>query len=227
MPLDTSIPALVWEFLKALFFVTKKQLEKFSSTFNTSLQKCLCPLFQNRCSIFCCFIFFEECLNPQVRINKMVNEYTDDYHPSPLEFTSRIYFYILYFYGLLRGLSLWNISFFFFSNLYIPPRLQKSFKFMVLRLLENTFVSKESVYLCPQANLSSRFLSSPLQTEGNYLLPPDKVFWNSIFPSREWENYGAENMTKIELAWVLVTSFDKFHHFEPLHFWFLFCCAII
>ena len=30
-------------------------------------------------------------LNPQVRINKMVNEHTVDYHPSPSELTSRIH----------------------------------------------------------------------------------------------------------------------------------------
>ena len=33
--------------------------------------------------IFCGFIFFEECLNPQVRINKMVNKHIADYHVSP------------------------------------------------------------------------------------------------------------------------------------------------
>ena len=32
----------------------------------------------------------------------------------------------------------------FFSNLYIAPWLRKSFKFVVLRLLENTFVSQKS-----------------------------------------------------------------------------------
>ena len=61
---------------------------------------------------------------------------------------------------------------------------------MVLRLLENTFVSQkiESVHFdaCSQANLSLRFLSSPLQAEGNY----------SFSPSRDGEDYGAENMTK-------------------------------
>ena len=35
-----------------------------------------------------------------------------------------------------------------FSNLHIPPRLWKSFKFMLLRLLANTFVSQkiESIF---------------------------------------------------------------------------------
>ena len=38
--------------------------------------------------IFCCPIFSENYLNPQVRINKMVNKDTVDYHPSP---SSRIH----------------------------------------------------------------------------------------------------------------------------------------
>ena len=72
---------------------------------------------------------------------------------------------------------------------------------MMLRLLENTFVSQniESVYSCAFKQ------NSPL----------------------EGQDYGAENMTKIKPARVLVTSFDKFHHLQPLHFWFLFCFAII
>ena len=54
--------------------------------------------------------------------------------------------------------------------MYIPPWLWKSFKFKVLRLLANTFVSQkiESVpfYSCLQAKLSPRFLSlTPRQKE--------------------------------------------------------------
>ena len=48
-----------------------------------------------------------------------------------------------------------------------------------------------------------------------------------LVTSFEREDYNYENMTKIKLARVLVTSFDKSHHLEPSHFWFLFCCAII
>ena len=94
--------------------------------------------------IFCCFNFFEECLNLQVRINKMVKKH--NYYTSPSEFTSRIHPLVF----------LWTPKVFispehflsFFSNLYIPPWLQKSFKFMTLRLPENAFVSQktESVY---------------------------------------------------------------------------------
>ena len=107
--------------------------------------------------------------------------------------------------------------------------LQKRFKFMVLRLLENILVSQktESVYPWSQAKLSSRFLLSQLQVEGNYRFPPNKVFWKSIYPQQGRQDYRAENMTKIKLARVLVASFDKFHYLQPLHFWFLFCCTII
>ena len=88
----------------------------------------------------------------------------------------------------------------FFSNLYIPPLLQKSFKFPVLWLLEDTFL------LMP--------LSKTLpQEEGNYPFPTNRVFWKFVFhPAERGEDYGAEKMTKVKLARVLVTSFDKFHH---------------
>ena len=47
--------------------------------------------FKINASIFCCPLFLEEYLNPQLRINKMVNKHTVDYHPSPLPLTSRIH----------------------------------------------------------------------------------------------------------------------------------------
>ena len=108
----------------------------------------------------------------------MVNEHTVDYHPSPSEFTSRIHPLIF----LWTPKEFISPEYFlnFFSNLYIPPWLQESFKFMVLRLLENTFVSQKTEFV-PQAKLSPWFLSLPLQAEGNYPFPPNKVFGKSIF----------------------------------------------
>ena len=67
-------------------------------------------------------------------------------------------------YGKLKSLTLHFFPILkSFSNLYIPLWSEKSFKFMVLRLLENTFVSQkiESVYSWSQAKLSSKFLPSP------------------------------------------------------------------
>ena len=53
----------------------------------------------------------------------------------------------------------------FFSNLYIPPWLWKSFKFLVLRLLEDTFVLMPPSKTLPKA-------------EGNYPFPPNSVSEN-------------------------------------------------
>ena len=55
----------------------------FSSTFSALL-------FQNQSPIFCCPLFSENYLNPQDRINKIVNKHTVDYHPIPSQLISRI-----------------------------------------------------------------------------------------------------------------------------------------
>ena len=49
------------------------------------------PYYKINAPTFCYSIFFRECLNTQVRINKMVNKNTLDYHPSPSELTLRIH----------------------------------------------------------------------------------------------------------------------------------------
>ena len=45
---------------------------EFSSTPNTSVQRCLNPIFQNQHLLFALPPLFEEYLNHQLRINKMV-----------------------------------------------------------------------------------------------------------------------------------------------------------
>ena len=112
-----------------------------------------------------------KCLNLQVRIKKMVNKYTTPVLQNQLQGHTLSYFHALLgsYYSLQSILN-------FFSNRYIAPWLQKMLKFMVLRLLENTFVSQkiESVhfYLYPQVKNSAKFLSLPLQAGGNFPFPP-------------------------------------------------------
>ena len=143
----------------------------------------------------------------------MVNEHTVTYHPSPSEYISvdsRIFLE------------------FFLKPVY-PTRVVKSFKFMVLRLLENTFVRQNLNLFThgPKQNSSPGFYHNHSRQKEITHFPQLKCFKNLFFRSREGEDYRAENMTKIKLARVLVTSFDKFHHLQPLHFWFPFCCDII
>ena len=100
-----------------------------------------------------------------------------------------------------------------FSNLYIPPWLWKSFKFLMLRLLEDTFLLMPLRKTLPQA-------------EGNYPFPPNKVFWKSTFhPAERGEDYVAEKMAKIKPARVLITNFDKFYHLCNLYI-FGFCFVV-
>ena len=163
---------------------------KFSSTSNKNVQRFLYPLFKNQRPIFYCYLSFEEYFKPQVKITQMVNEHTVDYHPSPSELTSRIY--PLIFLWTPEGFIPLEYFLNFFSNLYIPPWLGKSFKFMVLRLMENAFVTQniESVhfYLWPLTKFSLRFplLHPPLQPEENYSLPKQNFLKIYFFASRKW-----------------------------------------
>ena len=148
-----------------MFCPTRRAKKGIISRTNTSVQRCLYPLFQNPPpQVFRCLLLSENHLNPQVKINKMVNKHTEHYHRSPSQLISRIHPFIFpcTFKGFISSESL-N----FFQNLYIPPWLWKSFKFIALRLLTNTSVRQkiESVhfYSWLQAKLSPRILSFSLR----------------------------------------------------------------
>ena len=140
--------------------------------------------FKTNAPIFCCPLFFEPQVNPQVRVNKMVNKHT--YQPSSSQLISRIHppIFLWTSKGFITPESFLN----FFLNLYIPQWLRKSFKVMVLRLPANTFVSQkiesDNFYSCPQTKLSRRFLSlSPRQKEITH--SSETVFSKvCFFPSR-------------------------------------------
>ena len=163
--------------------------------------------------IFCCPLFSENYLNPQVRINKMVNKHTVDYHLSPSQLISRIH--PLIFLWAPKGFIFPESFLNFFLNQYIPPWLQKGFKFIMLRLLANTFVSQkiESVH----------FYSYPKQNPLPSLSPRQKGiahssgtrFSEDIFPEQKGGGSGERIMElkKIpKLLRVLVTSSNKFYH---------------
>ena len=92
---------------------------------NTSVQRCLYPLFQNQSPIFWCPLSSENYLNPQVSINNMVKKHTVDCHPSLSQFISRIQ--PLIFLWTPKGFIFPESFLNFFLNLYTPPWLQKSF----------------------------------------------------------------------------------------------------
>ena len=181
------------------------------------------PYLKINAPIFCCPLFSENYLNPQARVNKLVNKHVLNYHTSPSQLTSRIH----------RLRFLWSPKGFispepymnFFLNLYIPPWLWNRFKFIVLRLLENIFVSQRIELLifthAQKQNYFPGFYHYP-QAEENYLFPPKQRFLKIYFPQQKggWgvgENYGVEKINKIKPTRVLVTNFDKFHHLCNLY----------
>ena len=128
--------------------------------------------------IFCCPLFSENYLNPQVKISKMVNKHTVNYHPSPSQLISRIH--PLVFLWTPKGFMSPELFLNFFLNLYSPPWLQKSFKFIVPRLLQIHLW----VNMPPRKSLSQVFIITP-QADKNCPFHLKSVFWRYFFLSRK------------------------------------------
>ena len=98
----------------------------FFSTSNTSVyREVLISLISKSTPPFFTAPFLEQFLNPQVRINKIVHEHTVDYQPSLSELTLRIHPLIF----LVTHNKFISPKYFsnYFSNLYIPAWLRKSY----------------------------------------------------------------------------------------------------
>ena len=135
--------------------------------------------------IFCCPRFSENYLNPKV--NKMMNKHTIDYHPSPSQLISRIHIFLIFLWtptGLISPESFLN----FFLNLYIPSWLLKSFKFIVLRLLQiHLWVKNLNLFICthaPKQNSPSDFYHY-LPGRWELPIPPGQRFLKIFFPWAE------------------------------------------
>ena len=148
-----------------MLFCHQKVIKKQTGSACNFLQPPIQAYFKINSLIFCCPIFFEEYLNPLVRINKMVNEHTVDYHPS---LSKLIQGYTLsYFYRLLRGLSLQNISWIFPKTCISHHGCRKVMVLMLLRLLANTFKKIERVKNLNLFIFTHTTIITP-QAEGNY-----------------------------------------------------------
>ena len=116
----------------------------------------------------------------------MVNKHIVDYHPSPSQVISRIH--PVTFLWTPNGFIYPESSLNNFLNLYIPSWLYKSFKFILLRLLANTFVSQkiESIHFCspPSKTLPQVFMIIP-EAEGNCPFLLNSFFWRYFFLSRK------------------------------------------
>ena len=164
---------------------------KFSSTTNASMQQVPQPPISKFSTFYCVASFFsKENLNPQVRIDKIKSERSVVYHLILWRLTSKnssshIFIDLLGVYLPLEFLL--NLL----SNLYRPQLLGKSFKFMVFRILENAFLSRNfesrNFHSCPKPKqptdpppsptTPSRFLSSTPRQRQRFL--------KTYYPSRK------------------------------------------
>ena len=156
---------------KSHFFVTKKVIKKhalheilFNSQYQCS-EMYISPI-SNSMPPFSPVPSFLKIISTLSQDNKMLNKHIVDYHPSPSQLTSRI---PLIFLSTPKGFISPDYFLNFFLNLYIPPWLWKSFKFMLLlRSLANRFGVKK-----------------PPQAEGNYPFLPNSIFWKSYFSQQK------------------------------------------
>ena len=96
--IDNSVYVFLSLFLEsfgAIFFLEPKQKSRVCMKFSGNLwstvaQRCLNSLFQR--TLFLLPLLFRIYLNPQVRINKMVNSV--DYHPCPSRLSWSIHFFV-------------------------------------------------------------------------------------------------------------------------------------
>ena len=146
-------------------------------------------------------------------MNKMVNKHTADYHPIPSESTSRIH--PLIFLWALRVFSLTNISWIFCQTCISHHACRNFWIYGIILLLENKFVSQKIEFLhfysYPPSILPPGFYHHHSRQKKH--ISTEHCFLEIYFSPAERGDYGAEKMTKIKLAKVLITSFNKFHHF--------------
>ena len=111
-----------------------------------------------------------KCLNPQVRINKMVNEHTVDYYPSLSELTSWIH--PLIFLWTSRGLySLQNIFEFFLKPVYCTIVAEK-FKIHGVKITGKCICESKKMNLF----IFTCVPKLPLQAGDSFPFPPHNVF---------------------------------------------------
>ena len=167
------------------------------------------PYFKIHAPIFCCPLFFEEYPNPQVRMDKMINELTIDYNPSPWELTSRIH-------PLIFLWRLWRTFLeSFFKLLYTT---------MVVEIFQIYCVKITWRYIFESRNWIYSFLVMPLnktlpQNRKKLPILPKQHFLKIYFsPSRKrgrlcsWKN--DQNCT---CKSIMIINFDKYYDLCDLY----------
>ena len=156
----------------------------------------------------------------------MVNKHNVDYHPSSSELTSRIHPLIFLWTpkGFISPEYFLNFSQackshhcckkFWIHGITINGKYNRGWK-----------IESAHFYSYPQAKLSPRFLSPPLQEEGNHPFSPNKVFLKSIFPSRAGDTMELKIWPKLNMQGYLLRVSINFTIYNL--YIFCFCFAVL
>ena len=147
------------------------------------MQRCLYPLFQNQSPHFLLsFLFW--------KLSQLLDQ--DQQNSKQTHCRVPIIIFLWTPKGFISPESFLN----FFLNLCIPPRLRKSYKFIVLRLLQiHLWVKKLNLFIfthAPRQNSLPGFYNYP-PVRWKLSIPPEQRFLKIFFPEeKEGEGYGVE-----------------------------------
>ena len=152
------------------------------------------------------------------------NKHAVRYHPSPSQLISRIH--TLVFLWIPKGFISPESFLNFFINLYTPPLLRKSFKFIVLvklRLLQvHLWFKKLNLFIfthAPKKKSTPGFYHYP-PGRRELPIPQKQRFLRYFFLRRKGGEDDGVEKKQPKLTKVSATSFDKFHHLCNLY---IFC----
>ena len=164
----------------------------------------------------------------EVRIKKIVNKHTVDYHPILSELTSRIH--PLIFLWTPKGFIFSPECFLIFSKPVFHTMVVEKFQIHGVKITGKCICESKCwiyafllMFRCK--NIPQVFIITSCLGRRKLTNSPKQQFLYFSSAERE-EDYGAEKMTKIKLAKVLLKSFDKFHHFCNLYI-FGFCSVVL
>lgn len=139
------------------------------------------PFYQSNSPFSYCLLFLKENLNPQIRINKIINKCSVNYHPSHSGLTSSVH-------NLIFQEN--------FSQIFLEFSLKPAFLIMVVGnfqnlwcsdYLENAYMGQKiesrHFYLCPTEFLLQVLISTLPPGRAKFLFPPRQIFFrNSLSP---------------------------------------------
>lgn len=149
------------QLFKVILFITPKNYQKEEKQ-TSSAVLAQASISKSNPLLFCCPLFFTEYVNPQVWVNRMVNEHS-------------------------LTISLQSFSEFCFKNVY-PTMLRNIFKVVVFRLLENILCGSKNwkqiiLLMSTNEKFSCRFFSSNFRhRETTRFLSLRSTFLKNLFP---------------------------------------------